>query len=168
MLIHYKEPSFLEKKDYYQKLVENIDYKNNKYMYLNPDSSNKNNNSFFSTKDESQNNCSFITKLKYNSFIESDENINKNNKYFKEDKEKDFDESEENSNDNNFNNDNLFYDMINKTNNKNNFNNITNICILANINYENKKGNDNKEENSLYIQEIKNDDNNVFHLEDIL
>ena len=34
MLIHYREPSFLEKKDYYQKLVENLEYKNNKYLYL--------------------------------------------------------------------------------------------------------------------------------------
>ena len=167
MLIHYKDPSFLEKKDYYQKLVENLDYKNNKYLYLNSDSSNKNNSFIFTTKDESQNNSTIISKLKSNS-IDSDENINKNNKCFDEDKEKYFDEIEEKSQENNFNNDNLFYDMINKLKNKNNINNISNIYILGNINYEIEKENDDKEENSLYIQEIKNENNNIFHFEDIL
>ena len=167
MLIHYKDPSFLEKKDYYQKLVENLDYKNNKYLYLNSDSSNKNNSFIFTTKDESQNNSTIISKLKSNS-IDSDENINKNNKCFDEDKEKDFDEIEEKSQEKNFNNDNLFYDMINKLKNKNNINNISNIYILGNINYEIEKENDDKEENSLYIQEIKNENNNIFHFEDIL
>jgi len=167
MLIHYREPSFLEKKDYYQKLVENLEYKNNKYLYLNSDSSNKNNNSIFSTKDESQNNSIIISKLKSNS-IDFEENINKNNKCFNDDKEKELDESEEKSQENSFNNDNLFYDMINKSKNKNNINNISNIYILGNINYEIEKENDDKEENSLYIQEIKNENNNIFHFEDIL
>ena len=177
MLIHYKEPSFLEKKEYYQKLVDNIDYKKNKYLYLSSGISNRNNNSIFSTKDESQNNCMIIPKLnpkeknikeviynsdKNNSFNDSYENINKNNKCFDENKGKDFEESEVNSFENNFNNDKLFYDMINISKNNNNFN--TNIYFLDNINYEIAD----KEENSLYIQTVKNDNNNnIFHLEDI-
>ena len=65
ILIHYSDPLFVEKKDYYINIVDNLDNRNSMYLY---DYYYKNNTTFFSTKDESQNNSPVIYKLK------SDEN----------------------------------------------------------------------------------------------
>ena len=53
MLIHYEDPSFYEKKDYYKKVVDNLDNKNlfNVFEFYHKNS----NSSFASTKDESSN-----------------------------------------------------------------------------------------------------------------
>ena len=53
MLIHYEDPSFYEKKEYYKKVVDNLDNKNlfNVFDYYRKNS----NSSYASTKDESSN-----------------------------------------------------------------------------------------------------------------
>ena len=61
ILIHYSDPLFVEKKEYYIKIVDNLDNKNS--MNLN-DFYYKNSTNLFSTKEESQNNSPVIHKLK--------------------------------------------------------------------------------------------------------
>ena len=179
IIIHFKDPSFLEKKDYYKKLVDNLDNKNNVYLF---DIYNKNNATIFSTKDESQNNSS------YNPRLRKDENTNYDNvkklainsdKYNyhsdsdeKSSKEDEFKENEENNKNelfeiNNINNDVIFYEIFNKMKNENNINKIPKIFTYNNNNYENEKENENLDNNSIFIKQMKKEDDYI-PLEDIL
>ena len=190
MLIHYQDPLFLEKKDFYNEIVDRLDNKNNIYL---SELYKKNNNSIFSTKEESQNSSTnsptkkqseiIFTKMTLNSDIniwdDSCENKSSNNTNSCEKKSDEFDESEENENDslfgekNNFNNDKLFNDMINRTKNEDNFNNIRNIYVLGSSNYDFEKDhyNENLENNNYFDKDIKmykNNNNNIFLFEDFI
>ena len=186
MLIHYKDPSFLEKKDLYESIVNKLDGKN--FVLL---SDGKNNTTIFSTKEESHNNSPNLPILrqskklmnelllnsdKSNTSNESYENKSKSDETYK--KEKEFDESEDMEKniffeEKNFNNDESFIEMINKSKNENAFGNIRNIYVLGEMDYDDEKENENVEEKSVYLKELKmdnknNNNNNIFQFEDIL
>lgn len=191
MLIHNQDISFLEKKDFYNQMVDRLNNKNNIFL---SGLYNKNNNSIFSTKEESQNSTSqnsptkkineiIFTKMTLNSNInildDSCENKSSNNTNSCEKKSDEFDESEENENNslfeekNNFNNDKLFNDMINGTNIQDNFINIRNIYVLGNRFCEFEKDNendDNLEDNNFYYKDIKmyKNNKNIFLFENFI
>ena len=178
MLIHRNDPSFLEKKDYYEEMVKKLDNKNSVYY---SEISNRNNNTIFSTKEESQISCPnspikiqneyWLTKRPLNSDNIFDNNYDNKNIIKFDDKYK-FEEKEENGKDcllfeekKGFNSDDLFNEMANKVKNENNFNNIRNIFILGNIDndYEKEKENENIECNNMLYKNAKiYNNNNIF------
>ena len=185
MLIHYQDASFLEKKNLYESIVDKLDNKN--FLFL-PDGKN-NTSTIFSTKEESNNNSPNLPILKPNEklmkelLLNSDKNNTSNESYENKSKsdesykkEKEFEEREEFERnilykEKNFNNDESFIEMINKSKNKNDFDNIRNIYVLGEMDYEDEKENENVEENSVYLKELKMDNknnNNMFQFEDIL
>ena len=187
--IHFQEPSFLEKKEYYLKIVENLDNKN--YFNL-IDIGNKNNTTIFSTKEESQNNSPNFPKLnsnensvkdfslsseKNNTNSDSFENKNKINENMEE--ESDFEEYEnskrnEYSKDkilfNNEENEEIYFNFFNNTINEFNFNYKDKIFSVNNRkNDENEYLEEQSIEQSIILQEIKLENkHNIEALEDIL
>ena len=183
MLIHYQDASFLEKKDLYESIVDKLDNKN--FLLL---SDGKNSTTtFFSTKEESNNNSPNLPILRPNEklmkelLLNDNKNNTRNESYEKKSKtdeiykkEKESDEIEEMEKnifyeEKNFNNDESFIEMINKSKNEKAFSNIRNIYVLGEMDYE--KENENFDENSVYLKELKMDNknnNNIFQFEDIL
>ena len=178
MLIHYQDPLFLEKKDIYEKIVDNLDNKNLMNLIL---SGNKN-STVCSTKDESQNSSPRAPTLKSkdksikNSPFSLD-NLNKISKKDKQQFEAEKDKKKLCVNDNNnaynpYSNEILCYDKILINYNEENYN--KNIDFLEN-NYELYKKDDYQDqyefidENSIYYPKIKVENkNNFLLLEDIL
>lgn len=182
ILIHYKDPLFIEKKDLYEKLVDNLDNKN--YISLYDSSGNKINTGIFSTKGEYQNKNYIFPKVKsndtsikestLNSELQNKSNIytnseeNNNNKTqlnVNNESNEDEQEDESESKDVNIiNYDNYFYSLLKKQEEQkdNNDNNIDN---------DNEEFLENQymEENSSYFEEIKNESkNNYLLFEEIL
>ena len=174
IIIHFQDPLFIEKKNYYKKIVDNLDNKNLlDFSYKN--------STIFSTKDESQNSspivpilnfkenkikdlvftldlinkCTEIDSFQNKNFeFEEDEEdnnlcINKKNSTFSDDL---FELKEENYGNQNFDNNNSEYESIDKKDNKG-------------IGYENEY----MDENTVYYSEIKEENNNnILLFEDIL
>ena len=178
ILIHYKDPLFLEKKDFYEKIVDNLENKNLMNLIL---SGNKN-STVFSTKDESQNSSPITPTLKSKEKLIKDSSFSlySLNETSKKDKqqvevEKDNNKLCINDNNNEYNSNNneiLFYDKILINYNEENCN--KNIDFLEN-NFEFYKKDENQEqyefkyENSIYYPKIKVENNyNFLLLEDIL
>ena len=183
MLIHYQDASFLEKKDLYESIVDKLDNKN--FLLL---SDGKNSTTtIFSTKEESNNNSPNLPILRPNEklmkelLLNDNKNNTRNESYEKKSKtdeiykkEKESDEIEEMEKnifyeEKNFNNDESFIEMINKSKNEKAFSNIRNIYVLGEMDYE--KENENFDENSVYLKDLKMDNknnNNIFQFEDIL
>ena len=182
MLIHRNDPSFLEKKDYYEELVEKLNNKNSVYY---SQISNRNNNTIFSTKEESQISCPnspikmqneyWLTKRPINPDNILDNNYDDKN-YIKFDNKYIFEEKEENGKDcllfeekKGFNSDDLFNEMANKVKNENNFGGVRNIFILENTNIDNdyEKENENLECNNILYKNAKiYNNNNIFLFEE--
>ena len=172
MLIHFKDPSFLEKKEYYNNIVDNLYNKNNMFLF---DVYNKNNLSIFSTKDESQNNGSYKPPLK-NDENTSNDNIKKSiinsDKYNSHTNKYDKNENDENNKNELYeNNELIFYEIFNKIINDNKIDRIENIFPFEKYNYENEKENEKEKENldnySIFVKQIKNENESI-PLEDIL
>ena len=178
ILIHYQDPLFLEKKDIYEKIVDNLDNKNLINLIL---SGNKN-STVCSTKDESQNSSPIAPTLKSkekhikDSFFSLD-TFNEISKKDKQQVEVEKDNKKlciyDNNNEyNSYNNEILFYDKILINYNEEDCN--KNIDFLEN-NFESYKKDENQEqyefmdENSIYYPKIKEENkNNILLLEDIL
>jgi DNA-directed RNA polymerase subunit RPC12/RpoP len=176
IIIHYQDPLFIEKKNYYKKIVDNLDNKNLlDFCYKNSTN--------FSTKDESQNNSPIVPTL---NFKENDikeikftlDDVNKSTEIDSfQNKLIEFEEDEEEKN-------NLFFNKKNSTfsddlvelkeescEKKKNFD-------FTSFEYESNDKKDNKEtgyenevmdENTVYYSEIKEDiNNNTLLFEDIL
>ena len=179
MLIHLKDPSFLEKKDYYKSIVDNLNNKNNMYLF---DAYNKNNLSIFSTKDESQNNISYNPTLRQDENTTNDNiknsiiNVDKYNSHshsISEEKSSKDDEINENIginlNELYDKNEIIFYEMFNKIVKENNISRIQNIFLYENNNYDNnnEKEKTNLDDNYVFIKQMTNE-NAFIPLEDIL
>ena len=183
ILIHYQDPLFIEKKNMYEKIVDNLDNKNlmNSILYGNKSSS------ICSTKDESQNNSPITPTLKSKEKSIKDssfslDNINKaNTKDIALNKihinclqqfgvEKDQKKLYINKN-NNVYSDRIFYDKILINYNEENFNKID--FLEKNCEFYKKDENQDQyefmDENSIYFPKIKEENkNNILLLEDIL
>ena len=173
MLIHKNDPSFLEKKDFYDELVEKLDNKNTVYF---SELNNKSINTFFSTKEESQNSYqNDINDFNFSKMIidNSDEisyDNYKNKNIIKIDNKNELEENDKDSlfeEKDNFNNDVLFNEMINKSKYENNFMNFNNNILLGNnCGYE--KENENLVFNNLFFKgtNIYKNNNNIFFFEE--
>ena len=188
ILIHYSDPLFVEKKDYYIKIVDNLDNRNSASLY---DFYYKNNTSLFSTKDESQNNSPVIHKksdinsikelslssdMSNRSNTDDDSSENKNSIIYNSTKKNEFDEEEEEDKKStciNYKNstccDELYDDFLKKLEEDDN-------CFPKNI-LENHKFCKNEDENededmdgkTIYFPETEYENkNNILQLEDIL
>ena len=175
IIIHYQDPLFIEKKNYYKKIVDSLDNKNLlDFCYKN--------SSIFSTKDESQNSSPIAPTLKSKEkpIKDSSFSLNSLNETSIKDKQQ-IEVGKDNKklciNDNNneynsYNNETLFYDKILINYNEENCN--KNIDFLEN-NFEFYKKNENQDqyefmdENSIYYPKIKEENkNNILLLEEIL
>ena len=179
MLIHIKDPSFLDKKDFYKNIVENFDNKNNMYLF---DIYKRNNSTIFSTKEESQKSSPCAPLLKYDEnnikeltlntdkvFNSSSEFNEKETKLWEKQSDLDENESEEIPK-NDFCNDELFNKMCNIIKNENNSLKFKkeNIYGNGNNNYESEKEKDNLDNNNIFLR-LKNENYSIiFPLEDIL
>ena len=178
LLIHYQDPLFIEKKDFYVKIVDNLDNKNLLNLIL---SGNKN-STVCSTKDESQNSSPIAPTLKSKekptkfSFF----TLDKPNEINKKDEQRVEVEKEKKTlciNDNNsaynsYSNEIICFDKILINYNEENYN--KKIEFLEN-NFEFYKKdefqdqNEFMDENSIYYPKIKEENkNNILLLEDIL
>ena len=174
IIIHYQDPLFIEKKNYYKKIVDNLDNKNLLDICYK-------NSTIFSTKDESQNSSPIVPTLnsKENKINDLKFNLDLVNKSTEIDsfqnKNFEFEEDEEDKN-------NLFINRKNSTfsddlvelkeesygNQNFDFNNIENESIDKKDNKEIGYENENMEENTVYYSEIKEENNNILLFEDIL
>lgn len=164
MLIHFKDPSFLEKKDFYIKIVDNLNNKSNIFL---SDIYNKNNSTIFSTKDESQNNSPYIPILQSDENNIKEFNLNSNSDINSHSLcvEKTIQSNEYNEKENdpkNINNEELLNDIFSNKK-ENNINKISKIFPLDNNNYENDKNLDNI---SIFLK--SENDYNIISLEDFL
>lgn len=164
MLIHFKDPSFLEKKDFYIKIVDNLNNKSNIFL---SDIYNKNNSTIFSTKDESQNNSPYIPILQSDENNIKEFNLNSNSDINSHSLcvEKTIQSNEYNEKENdpkNINNEELLNDIFSNKK-ENNINKISKIFPLDNNNYENDKNTDNI---SIFLK--SENDYNIISLEDFL
>jgi hypothetical protein len=164
MLIHFKDPSFLEKKDFYIKIVDNLNNKSNIFL---SDIYNKNNSTIFSTKDESQNNSPYIPILQSDENNIKEFNLNSNSDINSHSLcvEKTIQSNEYNEKENdpkNINNEELLNDIFSNKK-ENNINKISKIFPLDNNNYENDKNIDNI---SIFLK--SENDYNIISLEDFL
>lgn len=164
MLIHFKDPSFLEKKDFYIKIVDNLNNKSNIFL---SDIYNKNNSTIFSTKDESQNNSPYIPILQSDDNNIKEFNLNSNSDINSHSLcvEKTIQSNEYNEKENdpkNINNEELLNDIFSNKK-ENNINKISKIFPLDNNNYENDKSIDNI---SIFLK--SENDYNIISLEDFL
>ena len=164
MLIHFKDPSFLEKKDFYIKIVDNLNNKSNIFL---SDIYNRNNSTIFSTKDESQNNSPYIPILQSDENNIKEFNLNSNSDINSHSLcvEKTIQSNEYNEKENdpkNINNEELFNDIFSNKK-ENNINKISKIFPLDNNNYENDKNLDNI---SIFLK--SENDYNIISLEDFL
>lgn len=164
MLIHFKDPSFLEKKDFYIKMVDNLNNKSNIFL---SDIYNKNNSTIFSTKDESQNNSPYIPILQSDENNIKEFNLNSNSDINSHSLcvEKTIQSNEYNEKENdpkNINNEELLNDIFSNKK-ENNINKISKIFPLDNNNYENDKSIDNI---SIFLK--SENDYNIISLEDFL
>ena len=164
MLIHFKDPSFLEKKDFYIKIVDNLNNKSNIFL---SDIYNKNNSTIFSTKDESQNNSPYIPILQSDENNIKEFNLNSNSDINshslcveKTIQSNDYNEKENDPK--NINNEELLNDIFSNKK-ENNINKISKIFPLDNNNYENDKSIDNI---SIFLK--SENDYNIISLEDFL
>ena len=164
MLIHFKDPSFLEKKDFYIKIVDNLNNKSNIFL---SDIYNKINSTIFSTKDESQNNSPYIPILQSDENNIKEFNLNSNSDINSHSLcvEKTIQSNEYNEKENdpkNINNEELLNDIFSNKK-ENNINKISKIFPLDNNNYENDKNIDNI---SIFLK--SENDYNIISLEDFL
>jgi hypothetical protein len=164
MLIHFKDPSFLEKKDFYIKIVDNLNNKSNIFL---SDIYNKNNSTIFSTKDESQNNSPYIPILQSDENNIKEFNLNSNSDINSHSLcvEKTIQSNEYNEKENdpkNINNEELLNDIFSNKK-ENNINKISKIFPLDNNNFENDKNIDNI---SIFLK--SENDYNIISLEDFL
>lgn len=180
MLIHYQDPSFKEKKEFYKKIVDNLDNKNIFNVF---DFYNKNTNiSIFSTKDESFSNSFITKKIKPNENIINDLTINSdilninntdidsyenNNKIYEKTYEirKDEENKDDISNDgkNGKYNDVLFNGILNKSEEE-----IYKDDIEKKFEFKFNE-NENIEEHSIFLQQVKIENRvDTILLEDIL
>lgn len=177
ILIHYQDPLFLEKKDIYEKIVDNLDNKNLLNLIL---SGNKN-STVCSTKDDSQSSSPIAPTLKSKekplkgcsfSLDKLDEINKKENQQVELEKDKDLCINDNNNENDSNRNEILFYDKILINYNEENYN--KNIDFLEN-NFEFYKKDEYQDkyefidENSIYYPKIKGENkNNILLLEDIL
>jgi len=166
MLIHFKDPSFLEKKDFYIKIVDNLNNKSNIFL---SDIYNKNNSTIFSTKDESQNNSPYIPILQSDENNIKEFNLNSNSDINshslcveKTIQSNEYNEKENDPKNININNEELLNDIFSNKK-ENNINKISKIFPLDNNNYENDKNLDNI---SIFLK--SENDYNIISLEDFL
>ena len=166
MLIHFKDPSFLEKKDFYIKIVDNLNNKSNIFL---SDIYNKNNSTIFSTKDESQNNSPYIPILQSDENNIKEFNLNSNSDINshslcveKTIQSNEYNEKENDPKNININNEELLNDIFSNKK-ENNINKISKIFPLDNNNYENDKSIDNI---SIFLK--SENDYNIISLEDFL
>lgn len=166
MLIHFKDPSFLEKKDFYIKIVDNLNNKSNIFL---SDIYNKNNSTIFSTKDESQNNSPYIPILQSDENNIKEFNLNSNSDINshslcveKTIQSNEYNEKENDPKNININNEELLNDIFSNKK-ENNINKISKIFPLDNNNYENDKNIDNI---SIFLK--SENDYNIISLEDFL
>ena len=164
MLIHFKDPSFLEKKDFYIKIVDNLNNKSNIFL---SDIYNKNNSTIFSTKDESQNNSPYIPILQSDENNIKEFNLNSNSDINSHSLcvEKTIQSNEYNEKENdpkNINNEELLNDIFSNKK-ENNINKISKIFPLDINNFENDKNIDNI---SIFLK--SENDYNIISLEDFL
>jgi hypothetical protein len=164
MLIHFKDPSFLEKKDFYIKIVDNLNNKSNIFL---SDIYNKNNSTIFSTKDESQNNSPYIPILQSDENNIKEFNLNSNSDINSHSLcvEKTIQSNEYNEKENdpkNINNEELLNDIFSNKK-ENNIYKISKIFPLDNNNFENDKNIDNI---SIFLK--SENDYNIISLEDFL
>ena len=181
ILIHYSDPNFIEKKDFYKKIVDNLDNKNSIYLY---DFYYKNTN-IFSTKEESQNNSPIVKKLNpeenslkelansdllNRSSTDGDSYENKKNIDYEKNIEIDEDEYEQkNSWINGNNNCDEIFDNILKSIEEEKDNYLDKKFSLENVNkYKNNTIFEDNEENTIYYHEIKEENKNMPLLEDII
>ena len=181
ILIHFQDPSFLEKKEFYLKEVDNLNTRSFQYLY---ESSNKNNSSVFSTKEESQNNSPKfpIIKSTENSIKEFELNLDKNNtnsdSYENKiknceniDEDNDFEENENNKLKDKtfFNSEELFQNIFNVFNNSIKENNLIYNEIIFPENGKYNMKNEDLEEKTINLKEvIIENKHNIIALEDIL
>mgnify|MGYP002623697614 FL=1 len=175
ILIHYQDPLFIENKNIYEKIVDNLDNKNLMNLIL---GGNKN-STVCSTKDESQNNSPIAPTLKskekaikYASF-----SLDKSNEINKKDKQQNEDEKNKKKlciNDNNSEDGNefLLYDKILLNYNEENYNKRVDFLENHYEFYKKDEYQDQYEfmdENSILYPKIKPENkNNILLLEDIL
>ena len=166
MLIHFKDPSFLEKKDFYIKIVDNLNNKSNIFL---SDIYNKNNSTIFSTKDESQNNSPYIPILQSDENNIKEFNLNSNSDINshslcveKTIQSNEYNEKENDPKNININNEELLNDIFSNKK-ENNINKISKIFPLDNNNFENDKNIDNI---SIFLK--SENDYNIISLEDFL
>ena len=169
IIIHYQDPLFIEKKNYYKKIVDNLDNKNLlDFCYKN--------SSIFSIKDESQNSSPIVPTLKFkenkikdlvftldlvNKSTEIDSFQNKNFE-FEEDEE-------ENILCINRKNCTFSEDLVELKEENCDFNNFEIESIDKKDNKEIECENEDIDENTVYYSEIKEENNNnIFLFEDIL
>ena len=169
MQIHSKEPDFIEKQDFYKKVVDSYN-KNTIYLF------DVYNTTVISTKEDSQNNnlCTPFLKSDDNKVkdltLSTDKNTSSFNSNEKEkqiwDKQDEFDENEEASK-KDFCGDELFDYMCNIIKHENNLIKLKNPFTLGNNNYENEK--ENLDNESIILKHLKNENiNALFSFDDIL
>ena len=181
MLIHYKDPLFIEKKDFYRKIVDDLENKNYIYLY---DSNNKN-YSIFSTKEDSNNNSPVVKKLNPEENIlkelANSDSLNRsstdgdsfeNKKMIDYEKNYEIEEDEEEQknlfiNDNN--NCDMLFDNISKSFEEEKDKFFDKKYDLENINKcINDTEYEENEENIIYYPELREENKNMLLLEDIL
>jgi hypothetical protein len=174
IIIHFQDPLFIEKKNYYKKIVDNLDNKNLlDFSYKN--------STIFSTKDESQNSSPIVPILNFkenkiknlvftldliNKCTEIDSFQNKNFEFEEDEEDNNLCINKKNST---FSDD--LVELKEESCEKKNFD-FTNFEYESNDKKDNKEigyENDDMDENTVYYSEIKEDiNNNTLLFEDIL